>query len=337
MKKQSKEEIYANNIPILADATDRFLDVDTKQSAINCCYQWSSYLHHSANEPSMGMYRICEHTKNKIPKIVELKTQLKKNNRKVNSRIIDINYSVKACKSINANVPNIFASCMKELSETFLSQQSSTIQQSKEEKNNELERNAMNENSEQLNSDVEISFFKDKPVENNNLPQEIKVEEPIKEEIKESDIPKHQTEEIKEEIVKNEITPEQNETINQKEEIVNDEEETNNYLELDNLLDNVVEHSENIEEIKSVQSNEPTISETTTNPPTESTTIEEKEEITTTQEETTNEITSPREVMASGDDWGTVVNITPTATTPVTDKKKKKKKKKKAIVEEDEQ
>ena len=66
-------EVYKGSVPALADTSDRFLDLDTKQSVINLCNMWSSHIHHIMNEPSIGMYRIVEHVRNKVPYMVEQK------------------------------------------------------------------------------------------------------------------------------------------------------------------------------------------------------------------------------------------------------------------------
>jgi len=60
----------------MADSQDRFLDLDTKQCATNLCDIWSSYIHHMVNEPSIGMYRIAEHVRSKVPNMIEQKVSL---------------------------------------------------------------------------------------------------------------------------------------------------------------------------------------------------------------------------------------------------------------------
>ena len=76
-------EIYKGSVPTLADSSDRFLDLDTKQSVVNLCNMWSSHIHHVMNEPSVGMYRIVEHVRSKVPFIVE---------QKVGSQSYDLKY-----------------------------------------------------------------------------------------------------------------------------------------------------------------------------------------------------------------------------------------------------
>ena len=74
---QPRGEIYKGSVPSLADSTDRFLDLDTKQSVLNLCDIWSSDIHHIMNEPSVGMYRIVEHVRTKVPSMVEQKVGFK--------------------------------------------------------------------------------------------------------------------------------------------------------------------------------------------------------------------------------------------------------------------
>ncbi|KAF0975277.1 hypothetical protein FDP41_005690 [Naegleria fowleri] len=112
-------EIYKGSVPTLADSSDRFLDLDTKQSVVNLCNMWSSHIHHVMNEPSVGMYRIVEHVRSKVPFIVEQKNLLK--TKKVNEKIYDADYALLACKSINSNTPWIFSESIRLLKNNFVS------------------------------------------------------------------------------------------------------------------------------------------------------------------------------------------------------------------------
>ncbi|KAG2386753.1 hypothetical protein C9374_002497 [Naegleria lovaniensis] len=112
-------EIYKGSVPTLADSSDRFLDLDTKQSVINVGNMWSSHIHHVMNEPSVGMYRIVEHVRSKVPYMVEQKNLLK--TKKVNEKIYDADYALLACKSINSNTPWIFSDSIRLLKNNFVS------------------------------------------------------------------------------------------------------------------------------------------------------------------------------------------------------------------------
>ncbi|EGG16011.1 hypothetical protein DFA_09683 [Cavenderia fasciculata] len=77
------------------------LDANTAESILKSNKKISDYIHHLANEPSVGMYHVQEHIRKAVPKNVTLKKEVKN----LTSHIEDISYnvddSIKAIQSIN--------------------------------------------------------------------------------------------------------------------------------------------------------------------------------------------------------------------------------------------
>ncbi|KAL9653274.1 hypothetical protein ABK040_010981 [Willaertia magna] len=139
----------------LSDSKNRYISTETKESAKDLTLQFSSYLHHFANEPSIGLYRVSEHVKKKVPKIVEEKRKQVKLNKNIQQVIIDNCFAIDHCKQSNEKAKQLLQNSIVNL-QNFL----------KKDLNNLKENKIENKINEKINEDIAI----DPTV--NNLQQE---------------------------------------------------------------------------------------------------------------------------------------------------------------------
>eukprot|EP01121_Diplochlamys_sp_Union-15-3_P004651 TRINITY_DN14840_c0_g1_i1.p1 TRINITY_DN14840_c0_g1~~TRINITY_DN14840_c0_g1_i1.p1 ORF type:complete len:236 (-),score=48.60 TRINITY_DN14840_c0_g1_i1:95-802(-) len=95
-KTESKLEKYVSGPPKKLKSTVtkvvNSLDSDTTERIVRANKKMCEYLHNLANEPSIGLYHICDHIKRSVPKLVTLKKSLRKDTKAVD----DFNYDLES-------------------------------------------------------------------------------------------------------------------------------------------------------------------------------------------------------------------------------------------------
>jgi len=77
------------------------LDEDTTNRVIRGSKKMSEYLHHLANEPSIGLYHVCDHVSRTVPKSVETKKSLKATNKTVEDLNYDMDYTIRTVRNLH--------------------------------------------------------------------------------------------------------------------------------------------------------------------------------------------------------------------------------------------
>jgi len=77
------------------------LDEDTTNRVIRGSKKMSEYLHHLANEPSIGLYHVCDHVSRNVPKSVETKKSLKASNKTVEDLNYDMDYTIRTVRNLH--------------------------------------------------------------------------------------------------------------------------------------------------------------------------------------------------------------------------------------------
>eukprot|EP01123_Difflugia_compressa_P006303 TRINITY_DN1848_c0_g1_i1.p1 TRINITY_DN1848_c0_g1~~TRINITY_DN1848_c0_g1_i1.p1 ORF type:complete len:236 (-),score=67.13 TRINITY_DN1848_c0_g1_i1:160-801(-) len=77
------------------------LDEDTTNRLLRGSRKMSEYLHTLANEPSIGLYHVCDHISRNVPKTVETKKSLKATNKKVEDLNYDMDHTIRTVRNLN--------------------------------------------------------------------------------------------------------------------------------------------------------------------------------------------------------------------------------------------
>jgi len=77
------------------------LDEDTTNRLLRGSRKMSEYLHHLANEPSIGLYHVCDHVARNVPKSVETKKSLKATNKTVEDLNYDMDYTIRTVRNLH--------------------------------------------------------------------------------------------------------------------------------------------------------------------------------------------------------------------------------------------
>jgi len=77
------------------------LDTDTTHRLLRGNRKMSEFLHHLANEPSIGLYHVSDHVRRTVPKTVDLKKTLKATCKAVEDLHYDMDYTMRTVESLN--------------------------------------------------------------------------------------------------------------------------------------------------------------------------------------------------------------------------------------------
>jgi len=95
-KQQQKQHLRANMPRVI-----HHLDEDTMNRLKNGSKKMSEYLHHLANEPSIGLYHVCDHITRNVPKSVETKKSLKATNKTVEDLNYDMDFTIRTVRNLH--------------------------------------------------------------------------------------------------------------------------------------------------------------------------------------------------------------------------------------------
>ncbi|XP_039267043.2 BLOC-1-related complex subunit 8-like [Styela clava] len=92
---------------------ERELDLKVKRASVGV----NETVHMIANEPSLGLYRIQQHVKKTLPRVVNASNDMKKTNDQIKGLVYDANYATDAIGSI-INSSEAFSNIEKLLRES---------------------------------------------------------------------------------------------------------------------------------------------------------------------------------------------------------------------------
>eukprot|EP01125_Pyxidicula_operculata_P011369 TRINITY_DN3728_c0_g1_i1.p1 TRINITY_DN3728_c0_g1~~TRINITY_DN3728_c0_g1_i1.p1 ORF type:complete len:281 (+),score=62.78 TRINITY_DN3728_c0_g1_i1:838-1680(+) len=77
------------------------IDTDTANRVIRANRKMSEYVHILANEPSIGLFHVCDHVSRNVPRSVETKKSLKATAKKLEDMNGDMDYTIRTVKSFH--------------------------------------------------------------------------------------------------------------------------------------------------------------------------------------------------------------------------------------------
>eukprot|EP01124_Arcella_intermedia_P033282 TRINITY_DN7933_c0_g1_i1.p1 TRINITY_DN7933_c0_g1~~TRINITY_DN7933_c0_g1_i1.p1 ORF type:complete len:208 (-),score=59.09 TRINITY_DN7933_c0_g1_i1:77-664(-) len=104
IRREAEEKLEAERPPLLKSPPLKVvhhLDEDTKTRALRGSRKMSEYLHHLANEPSIGLYHVCDHIIRNVPRSVETKKILKTSNKSVEDLNYDMDFTIRTVRNLH--------------------------------------------------------------------------------------------------------------------------------------------------------------------------------------------------------------------------------------------
>jgi len=86
---------------ILPQVSPGKLDQDTCEKASKVNQEISEWLQFLSNEPSLGLYYVQDNIFRSVPRLVDLKKNLRSQKQKIEEKVADVEYSIRVIKSLN--------------------------------------------------------------------------------------------------------------------------------------------------------------------------------------------------------------------------------------------